>query len=90
MPKKASKLLEQLRNSKAGKKRKDLDKLYIGHGFEIVSGKRHDVVKHPDHPSLRTVLPRHAKELAKKYVSIAVDLVDTLKALEQRENPDAK
>lgn len=90
MPKKASKLLEQMRNSKAGWKRKDLDKLYGGYGFVQRHGKGHDVISHPDYPSLRTVLPRRAKELAEKYVSTAVDLIDSLIMLQESEREDAE
>ena len=61
MSKKASKLLERMRQSKSGWKRNDLDALYLGFDFIIESGGNHDIVKHPDFPQLITVLPRHNK-----------------------------
>jgi len=77
MPSKAEKLLEQMRNSKSNWKRADLDRLYEGFGFVVSHGGSHDIVKHPDFPSLRATLPRH-RELAKGYVEFAVKLIDRL------------
>jgi predicted RNA binding protein YcfA (HicA-like mRNA interferase family) len=66
-----------MRQSKNNWKRADLDKLYEGFGFVIKHGGSHDIVKHPDHPQLRTTLPRH-KSLAKGYVEQAIKLIDQL------------
>ena len=82
MPSKAEKLLEQMRNSKSGWKRADLDKLYEGFGFVISHGGRHDIAKHPTFPQLRATLTHH-KELAKGYVEFAVKLVDRLVELQK-------
>lgn len=82
MTSKAEKLLEQMRNSKSGWKRIDLDKLYEGFGFVISHGRNHDIVKHPDFPQLRTTLPRH-RMLAKGYVDFAVKLIDRLLELQK-------
>lgn len=41
---------------------------------------KHDVVTHPDYPTLRATLPRHGG-IAKGYVLFAVELVDRLKQL---------
>lgn len=82
MTSKAEKLLERMRQSKAGWKRRDLDDLYEGFGFVITPGGSHDIVKHPDFPQLRTTLPRHS-DLAKGYVQFAIKLIDELKTLEQ-------
>jgi hypothetical protein len=82
---KALKLLERMRQSKSNWKRRDLDSLYIGFEFIITHGKKHDIVKHPDYPLLRTTLPRHSK-LAKGYVEKAIKLVDKL--LEMKEFRD--
>lgn len=82
MPSAAEKLLERMRQSKAGWRRADLDKLYSGFGFEILRGKKHDIVRHPKYAQLRTVLPRHTY-LAKGYVDYAVKLVDRLLELEK-------
>ena len=82
MTAKALRLLEQMRGSKSNWKRSDLDNLYVGFGFTITHGGSHDIVKHPDFPTLRTTLPRH-RELARGYVESAVKLVDKLLELQQ-------
>ena len=85
MTQKGIKLLERMRQSRAGWKRQDLEQLYIAFGFLISHGARHDIVKHPDYPNLRTTLPRH-NEIAKIYVEIAVRLVDKLLALQKEQS----
>jgi hypothetical protein len=82
MTKKALKLLTRMRRSKSGWRRQDLDSLYMSFGFILSSGGKHDIVKHPYHLHLRTVLPRHNK-IAKTYIEIAVKLVDQLLVLEK-------
>jgi hypothetical protein len=77
MTSKAQKLLERMKQSKAGWKRQDLDKLYTGFGFVISHGGNHDIVKHPDFPHLRATLPRHTY-LARGYIEFAIKLVDML------------
>lgn len=77
MSRTAEKLLEQMRLSNSGWKRRDLDRLYRGYGFLILPGSKHDIIKHPDYPRLRTTLPRH-NPVAKDYVKIAIELVDEL------------
>ena len=85
MTSKAQKLFVKMRQSKSSWKRRDLDTLYIGFGFIITHGSNHDIVKHPDHPQLRSTLPRHSK-LAKGYVETAIKLVEKL--LEIKESRD--
>ena len=82
MPSKATKLLERMQQSAANWTRHDLDALYLGYGFNIRAGGNHDVVKHPAFPKLRATLPRHAKDLAKGYITHAVKLIDQLEKLE--------
>jgi hypothetical protein len=66
-----------MRKSKSGWKRKDLDALYEGYGFEIQHRSNHDVAKHPDYPEIRVTLPRHRK--VKKYlITHAVKTIDKL------------
>ena len=84
MSPKASKLLERMRRSEANWKRADLDILYKKYGFEITHRTKHDSVKHPDFPQLRTMLPRHRK-IAKAYVRIAVELVTELIRLQEEQ-----
>ena len=40
-------------------KRKELDKRLRNAGWEIASGKKHDMAKHPDKPGIKIPLPRH-------------------------------
>ena len=83
----ARKLLERMRQSAANWTRNDLEKLYLGFGFEIRHGSNHDIIKHPEHPQLRTTLPRH-RSLAKAYVRTAVRLVDELQHLIEETEAD--
>ena len=84
MASKGGKLLEQMRGSKAGWGRRDLDRLYKSFGFHIRHGSAHDIVIHPKYPFLRATLPRHSS-LARGYVEYAVKLVDKLMELEKGE-----
>lgn len=85
MPSSAEKLLERMRNSKAGWRRGDLDRLYLGFDFIIEHRKRHDIAKHRDYPTLRATLPRH-NEIGKAYVNDAVDNIDLLLVLKEKDN----
>lgn len=83
MPSSAEKLFEKAKNTQSSWKRQEIDRLYIGFGFTIRHGQSHDIVSHPNHPDLRTTLPRH--NLVKPvYVRQAVRLIEAL--LSQREN----
>ncbi|MFC2020372.1 hypothetical protein ACFLU1_01060 [Chloroflexota bacterium] len=83
MPRKVTKLLDKMGQSAANWGRNDLDTLYIGYGFKIRTGKKHDVASHPEFPQLRATLARHPGDLAKGYISHAVKLIDQLQALEK-------
>jgi len=76
----AEKLLERMRQSKAGWKRADLDRLYAGFDFDIRHGKKHDIVVHSKFRTLRATLPRH-NYVAKQYVEHAIQLIDELQQL---------
>jgi hypothetical protein len=76
----AEKLLERMRQSKAGWKKRDLETLYEGFGFVIDHGRNHDIVKHPEFSELRATLPRH-NYLATGYVVQAIKLIDKLREL---------
>ena len=78
---KALRLLERARRSLSNWRRRELDEMYLGFGFEIRSGAKHDVVKHPKYPQLRTTLPRHGS-LAKGYITYAISLIERLIELE--------
>lgn len=88
MPSKASKLLERMRKSPSGWKRKDLDSLYVGFGFVIKSGAKHDIVKHPDLKE-RAVVPRHTT-VNKRYVLHAIALIDKLQELQDESKGDER
>lgn len=77
MPKRGLKVLDQMRRSQANWTRRDLDNLYEHFGFTIKHGKAHDIVRHPQFPSLWDTLPRH-NEIGKAYVKNAIELIDQL------------
>lgn len=83
MARKAEKLLEKLRQNKAGWRANELKALYEGFGFTIRAGSNHDVVTHPDYPKLRATLPRHAKELLPTYASQALKNIEAVIALQE-------
>jgi hypothetical protein len=76
-----------MRKSAANWKRTDLDQLYLGFGFKIRYGSKHDVVSHPDYPELRATLPRHTS-VAKGYIKIAIELIEKLEQRMAEEKPD--
>lgn len=80
---KAEKLLDAMRCSTAKWKRRDLDTLYLGFGFEIRIGEKHDIAKHPKYPALRATLPKKHPHLAKGYVTYAVKLIEQLQKLNE-------
>ncbi len=84
MPSNAEKLLEKARRNKAGWSSDDLLMLYKGFGFNIRDAAgSHKFVSHPKHAGLTAVVPEHAKELGKKYVSHAVKNIDKAIDLEK-------
>ncbi len=81
MPSRAEKLLERMRRSKSGWKRKDLESLYEGFGFVLQHGRKHDYYMHPEHPKLRDTLKR-SRTVPEYNVRNAIRLIDRLIALE--------
>lgn len=75
------KLLARMRASKSGWGEQDLEKLYLGFGFQFREGANHRFYFHPKHPELYTTVARH-KSLAKGYISTAVKIIDQLRELE--------
>ena len=73
------KLREKLRRSPAGRRRRDLHKLYTSYGFVKREGRRHVIYHHPKHPTLRATVARH-DPLRTVYVRDALDLIDKLEA----------
>jgi len=78
----ADKLLEKMRNSKAGWGAADLHTLYIGFGFEFREGGKHTMYIHRKFPELRATVARHST-LAIGYIQHAISLMEKLKDLEK-------
>lgn len=78
---KADKLLERMRNSKAGWSADDLHALYVGFGFDFREGGKHIIYIHPEFPELRATVARHSS-LAIGYIQTAIRLIDSLKKLQ--------
>ena len=84
MSNKAEKLLESMKASLSNWKETDLDRLYKGFGFEVRHGSKHNIYSHPDYPELQQTVARHRK-LSKGYVQDAIDAIEKLKALQERD-----
>lgn len=76
MPSRAEKLLERLRNTKAGWSDADLFKLLSAYGFLSREGK-HTVYSHKDYDDLSLTVPRN-KNLRKTYPARAEKLIDEI------------
>jgi len=90
MSRKAAKILEQMRQNKSGWRPHHFRTLYLGFGFIMKAGRRHDVFIHPDFPQISDTIPRHDRELQSKgYAKDAVENIDLLLRLEkEREDQD--
>lgn len=78
----ADKILEKMRNSKAGWGVDDLHALYVGFGFEFRQGGKHIIYIHPEFPELRATVARHGT-IAIGYIQHAISLIDKLKKLRE-------
>lgn len=78
----ADKLLEKMRNSKAGWNADDLHSLYVGFGFEFRQGGKHTIYIHPEFQELRATVARHST-LAIGYIQYAINLIEKLKKLKE-------
>lgn len=87
MPSSAEKLLERMRRSKSGWKRKDIGSLYEGFGFELHHGAKHDYYKNPDYPALRDTLKR-SRTIPEYNVRKAVRLIDKFIAMRDKVESD--
>jgi hypothetical protein len=88
----AEKILQRMRQTKAGWKPGDFAKLYSGFGFNGTEGKRHTKYRHPRYPDLWTMIPR-SDPLSKAYADDAVKMIDRLaerEAERQKIESDAK
>lgn len=78
MSKQAWKVFRRMKQTRAGWRAHDFHTLYLGFGFRIIPGKKHDVFRHPDYPDLDDVIPRHPEELPKAYANNAVKNTELL------------
>lgn len=86
MSRKAEKLLQKARQTKAGWSSDDLIKLYEGFGFEVRQAQgSHVFISHPKYEGLTALVAVHAKELAKAYVVKAVKNIEQVLELEASE-----
>jgi len=74
-------LLERMRRSKAGWTFADLEKVYVGLGFEVWEGGKHRMYIHPKFPELRATVTR-SRSLPKGYIEHALHLAKKLRELE--------
>ena len=75
--------LSRMRRSKAGWTFEDLERLYVGLGFEIREGGKHRLYVHPRFPQLRATVTR-SRSLAKGYIEHALNLAERLFEMEAK------
>lgn len=75
MARSATKLLQRMRLSKADWGADDLDRLYVGFGFDKIEGSKHTVYIHAEWQDLRATVGRHSP-LAFGYVTHAIKTID--------------
>lgn len=76
------KLRKRMSASRSGWGWRDLDRVYISHGFKKREGNKHTVYSHPAYPQLRATVARH-RSLPKGYVTTALRLIAKLEQLEK-------
>lgn len=74
---KAHDLLGRMQQTPSGWGQEDFRRLYRAYGFDVIEGKRHIVIRHPDHPDFHTTVARH-QELPPVYARTAVRLIAEL------------
>jgi hypothetical protein len=79
--KKALKTLEAMRNSTANWKQEDVERVYLGYGFDVWSGTNHATARHPKYKNLIGQWPRHG-EVLPIYIRQLIKLIDKLERLE--------
>jgi hypothetical protein len=70
-------LFTRMQQTSFGWGQEDFRCLYRAYGFEVIEGRRHIVVRHPDYPDLHTTVARH-QELAPADARTAVRLIEEL------------
>ncbi len=76
-------LLERAKRTKHGWKRRDLDALYTGFGFEIEDREKHRYYVHPLYPFLIGSAPK-GRDITAGFVADAVRIVGKLIALKDQ------
>ncbi len=62
----------------------DLERLYLGHGFQVREGAKHRIYSHPVHRYLRATVTRSPQAVATGYIQEALNLLDQLDELNAR------
>ena len=75
-------LLEVLRESPSGRKRKEVVRILAAAGLDSREGKRHTVFFHPQHSDVQIAVPRH-RQVRAYLVRQAVCLVDLVNEREE-------
>ena len=74
----AEKWLAKARNSKAGWRARDVERLYRAWGFVVAPGGRDTRYVHPDHPDLVAFVTRSSGDVSKGYIQDAVEVIEDL------------
>ncbi len=78
----AEKLFDKAKRTKAGWRLDELRRLYRGFGFDEEEGSKHIMFIHPKFPQLAATVTRK-RTLAVGYIGKAVELITSLKKLEE-------
>jgi hypothetical protein len=82
MVSKAKKLFDKAKRSQRGWNRKELDKLYKAHGFDIdTDGGDHDFAVHDDLVGRWGTLTRSSGDIHPDYVKKAIELIEELQKI---------
>lgn len=87
MSRKAIQILEKMKRTQANWRPHHFHTLYLGFGFKLIEGKKHDIFIHPDFPQLeKATIPRHAEELSKGYARDAMKNIEILLKLKKEKD----
>ncbi len=80
----AEKLRKRMTQTKADWTGEDLERLYLGYGFQVREGSKHRIYSHPVHRHLRATVTRSPQAVATGYIQEALSLLDQLDELNAR------